>query len=165
MTQFLQSLKEAAIFMLGAQILLYLGPGKKYEKYGKMIVSLLVLAQLAQPILELPWSAGIDSFSSYLNHYEQQNEAFLDRLELLDGDSEALVWEGMVQSVEEQLFEEASKLGLRIERVQVLDGRILVEAGPLSAGTEAVREEELARIFAEKLGVEADSLEVVVNGG
>ena len=67
MTQVLQSLKEAAIFMLGAQVLMYLGPGKKYDKYGKMIVSLLVLAQLAEPLLNFSEDLGKISFSSHFH--------------------------------------------------------------------------------------------------
>ena len=164
MTQVLQSLKEAAIFMLGAQVLMYLGPGKKYDKYGKMIVSLLVLAQLAEPLLNFSEDLGKISFSSHLRTYEQQNDAFLDRLELLEENSDGLMWEGMVLSVEEQLTQEAKDLGVRIERVFFSGGKLVIEAGLLDTDNRVVSAEKLSEKFAKTLGVEKSSLEVVISG-
>lgn len=161
MTQLFRVLKETAIFMLGAQVLAYLGPGKKYEKYSKMIVSILILAQLAEPVLSFGENLGMASFSSFLKEYEAQNAAFLDRMDLLDENSDRLVWEGLVMSVEEQLTGEAKKMGVRIERVTYGEGRVLVEVGNLNSEMKmAVTAEELKECFSEKLGIDMEHLEV-----
>lgn len=44
MGEFLQALRKAALFLLTAQVLQHLGPGRKYEKYVKMMISLAILA-------------------------------------------------------------------------------------------------------------------------
>ena len=165
MTSFLRTLRETAIFMLGAQILLYLGPGKKYEKYGKMIVSLLLLAQLAEPVLGFGRYVERLSFSEWLQHFEQENDAFLDRLELMENSHQQQVWEGLVLSVEEQLADLAGTCGVRIERVEYVQGKIRIETGWMKAenrGSEM--QEKIREAFAERLGVSEEQLEVVFDG-
>ena len=151
--------------MLGAQILMHLGPGKKYEKYGKMIVSLLVLAQLVEPVFLAAANSGAVSFTQLLQEYEQQNAAFADRLKLLEVKEDRMVWEGLVVSVEEQLADEAAALGIRIERVTVQDGKLVVEVASLELKKQIqISCEKLQQLFAETLSVEPESMEVKING-
>ena len=51
MNELLSILKETAIFMLASQLILHFSVEKQYEKYGKMIAALVVLTQLAIPVL------------------------------------------------------------------------------------------------------------------
>ena len=53
MKDFLRLLKDTAVFLLAAQMLMHFLPAKKYEKYGKLMVSLIVLSQLTLPILSI----------------------------------------------------------------------------------------------------------------
>ena len=165
MTSFLRTLRETAIFMLGAQILLYLGPGKKYEKYGKMIVSLLLLAQLAEPVLGFGTSMEKISFSEWMQHFEQENNAFLDRLELLENSHQQQVWEGLVLSVEEQLADLAVTYEVRIERVEYVQGKVRIETGWMKAENRSGElQKKIEKAFAERLGIPEDLLEVEFDG-
>ena len=49
--QFLDLLKKVTIFMLAGQIIVQFLPSGGYEKYVKMMISIMVLSQIALPIL------------------------------------------------------------------------------------------------------------------
>ena len=164
MTTFLQILRETALFMLGAQVLLYLGPGKKYEKYGKMIVSLLVLAQLAEPILDFGRYLGETSFHSRMEYFAQENEQFLDKLKLLEEDSQTPVWEGMVLSVEELLADLAGEYEIRMERVDYAEGKLRIEAGTLKPVSDLQKlQERISEAVTQKLDMLPGQLEVILH--
>lgn len=161
MSHLLRTLQEVAVFMLGAQVLLYLGPGKKYEKYGKMILSMLVLVQLAEPVLSIGKMDTKPDFAAWLAQFEQENDDFLDKLSLMDAENTSFVWEGAVLSIEQQLTEEAKRQGVRIERVLMEEGRCSVEVGSLYTGRElSDLKENLEASFLKILNLTEGELEV-----
>ena len=49
----LKVIKEIGIFIVIAQAILYLVPGENYVKYVKVIIGIIIIAQIARPFMEL----------------------------------------------------------------------------------------------------------------
>ena len=191
MNELLSILKETAIFMLASQLILHFSVEKQYEKYGKMIAALVVLTQLAIPVLSFFQKDLASDFREKMERMEAQNEIFSRQLEEMEGMEENLVEEGLFSSVVLRLGPEASAAGVRICSVRLSDGVLIigVESGDLvpenrdredglvridrveiggqaaqAAGTAGVHRQDLAERFAQALGMETGEVEVIGSG-
>lgn len=188
MDQMVGILKETAIFMVAAQMLLHFFPGKKFEKYGRMIVALIVLAQLTVPILGLSGQEVEVSFLEKIDDLEAENEMFSQRLEGMEAGQEQMAQSGLLLSVEERIEKEAAAAGVRVEGVHSDGQMVTIEVRSAAvkredAGVEPVKvekiqldeqarhvdagasrgrkREDLVSAFAKELGMEEEDLEVI----
>lgn len=128
MKDFLRLLKDTAVFLLAAQMLMHFLPAKKYEKYGKLMVSLIVLSQLTLPILSIVQKDATGQFWNAFGHLEEENEMFSGRLAALEGTGEDVVRNGIVQSVEQKVENVAARAGVEVADVRLKeDGVVLIE--------------------------------------
>lgn len=128
MKDFLRLLKDTAVFLLAAQMLMHFLPAKKYEKYGKLMVSLIVLSQLTLPILSIVQKDATGQFWNAFGHLEEENEMFSGRLAALEGTGEDAVRNGIVQSVEQKVETVAAGAGVEVADVRLKEnGVILIE--------------------------------------
>lgn len=128
MKDFLRLLKDTAIFLLAAQMLMHFLPAKKYEKYGKLMVSLIVLSQLTLPILSIVQKDATGQFWNAFGHLEEENEMFSGRLAALEGTGEDVIRNGIVQSVEQKVETVAAGAGVEVADVRLKeDGVVLIE--------------------------------------
>ena len=51
MTQIVELLKQVGVFMVCAQTILHFKPQQKYDKYLKLLAGIMVIAQLAIPLI------------------------------------------------------------------------------------------------------------------
>lgn len=130
----LESVCKTGIFILCAQMLIQFRPKASFEKYLKMLVSVMVLMQLFAPVAEVvlgghsaDWSAKISSFEQVLS----------DKMKALNRNAAA--WEGMVQESvanpdeAEENAHDASEVS-RVQKISV--GEIKVRIGE-GVGTDA----------------------------
>ena len=128
MKDFLRLLKDTAVFLLAAQMLMHFLPAKKYEKYGKLMVSLIVLSQLTLPILSIVQKDATGQFWNAFGHLEEENEMFSGKLAALEGTGEDVVRNGIVQSVEQKVETVAARAGVEVADVRLKeDGVVLIE--------------------------------------
>lgn len=114
--------------MLAAQLILHFLPGKKYEKYAKMMIALVVLSQLALPVLSLGREDLEGSFWNTFSALEEENEIFSQKMALLDGMDAALAENSVVQSVEEKVSKSAGEAGVSVSGVRLKeDGVVLIQ--------------------------------------
>lgn len=128
MGQILDLLKETAVFMLAAQMILHFLPGKKYEKYGKMMIALVVLSQLALPVLSIGREDAAQIFWEKFSDLEAENEIFSEKMENMEGTGEVLVQNAVVASVEEKVSAAAQNAGVTVSEVRLKeDGVVMIE--------------------------------------
>lgn len=109
-------------------MLMHFLPAKKYEKYGKLMVSLIVLSQLTLPILSIVQKDATGQFWNAFGHLEEENEMFSGRLAALEGTGEDVVRNGIVQSVEQKVETVAARAGVEVADVRLKeDGVVLIE--------------------------------------
>lgn len=148
MERLIALLKETAVFMLAAQMILHFGPGKKYEKYGKITMTLVVLALLGAPLLSLGKQTRYDAFLNRLNDLEADNRMFSGKLDQMEGAREDLFYSSFLLSVEEQVSQEAQAAKVAVEDVRLEEGRLViaVRAAGEADQKSQIRQTEIARI-------------------
>lgn len=188
--QFLELLKKVTIFMLAGQIIVQFLPSGGYEKYVKMMISIMVLSQIALPILSLGKFDARQTFQTALEQYEEELERIgrqVEEAELKDRDYQE---EALAMTVRGRLEEAAARYGITVTSVsRTEDGRLALEISEngeervhidkikvsgqepeedsCQAGSDNVRtaqEQQLRTAFADELGMEPEDLEVIWNG-
>lgn len=67
-----ETMCRMTIFILCAQVLVHLRPNKSYEKYLKMLVSMMILLQLILPVISLLGDVDQESFEVRFDWFEEQ---------------------------------------------------------------------------------------------
>ena len=135
MENFLQLLKDTAVFLLAAQMLMHFLPAKKYEKYGKLMVSLIVLSQLALPILSIGKNDATGQFWGAFERMEEENEMLSGRLSMLEETGEDAVKSGILRSVEQKVETAAAAASVEVADVRLReDGVVVIEVKREGAG-------------------------------
>lgn len=162
MEGFLQLLKDTAVFLLAAQMLLHFLPAPKYEKYGKLIVSLIVLSQLALPILSAGTNDAAGQFWGAFERMEEENEMFSGKLSALEGTGEDVIRTGILQSVEQKVEAAASEAGVEVSDVRLKeDGVVVIEVKKEEGGSPV----EIAPVERIVIGEEQPKEQSVLAGG
>ena len=81
--QFLELLKKVTVFMLAGQLIVHFLPAGGYEKYVKMMISIMVLSQIVLPILSLGKFDAAGVYDSAMDKYEQEIEKIGMQVEAL----------------------------------------------------------------------------------
>ena len=189
--QFLDLLKKVTIFMLAGQIIVQFLPSGGYEKYVKMMISIMVLSQIALPILSLGKFDAQQTFQTALRQYEEEMERISRQVEEAGLQSRDYQQEALSLTARNSLEEVSAQYGVTVTAVsRTADGRLAlqvsggtqqqvriekVEVSPqgqeeeaVMAGTEntetAQKQQELRKAFAEELGIAPEELEVIWNG-
>lgn len=68
---FFQAICQMGIFMICAQAIIHFRPNGSYEKYMKMLVSVMILVQIFLPVTRL-FSAGAPGLEDRISWFEQQ---------------------------------------------------------------------------------------------
>lgn len=189
--QFLDLLKKVTIFMLAGQIIVQFLPSGGYEKYVKMMISIMVLSQIALPILSLGKFDAQQTFQTALRQYEEEMERISRQVEEAGLEGRDYQQEALSLTARNSLEEVSAQYGVTVTAVsRTADGRLAlqvsggtqqqvriekVEVSPrgqeeeaVMAGTEntetAQKQQELREAFAEELGIAPEELEVIWNG-
>ena len=67
---FFKIIRQVAMFMICAQMLMHFKPAESYGKYIRLLVSMMVLAQLIVPLLGFFGKGGDAVFQESLGYYE-----------------------------------------------------------------------------------------------
>lgn len=186
--QFLDLLKKVTIFMLAGQIIVQFLPSGGYEKYVKMMISIMVLSQIALPILSLGKFDAQQTFQTALQQYEEEMERISRQVEEAGLQGRDYQQEALSLTARSSLEEVSAQYGVTVTAVsRTEDDRLSlqvsggtqqqvriekVEVSPqgqeeeaVMAGTEtAQKQQELREAFAEELGIAPEELEVIWNG-
>lgn len=189
--QFLDLLKKVTIFMLAGQIIVQFLPSGGYEKYVKMMISIMVLSQIALPILSLGKFDAQQTFQTALRQYEEEMERISRQVEEAGLQSRDYQQEALSLTARNSLEEVSAQYGVTVTAVsRTADGRLALQVSggtqqqvriekveipsqgqeeeAVMAGTEntetAQKQQELREAFAEELGIAPEELEVIWNG-
>jgi len=108
----MEFLRQISIFLLLGQMILHFAPGEKYEKYIKMLLGFMLIAQFAAPLLSL---GNKDRMAEYENNREIFTKKMEEALETVD-EKWFLYNEQIEQQIEKEL--EDAQAVLREQRKQ-----------------------------------------------
>ncbi len=152
----LEEIKKISIFIVIAQMVLNLCAGKQYQKYVKLLISIMIMVQFLLPVLQLFRITNEEEFWSRVEKYEQEISR---QVEEVSREYTGLVEEELrnlsVEEVKRQILE--TEAGKYINRLEYRMGRyriILSEKGEYT-------QEEWKDYFATLLGENEKNVEVI----
>ena len=189
--QFLELLKKVTVFMLAGQLIVHFLPAGGYEKYVKMMISIMVLSQIVLPILSFGKFDAAGVYDSAMDKYEQEIEKIGMQVEADDFEGRDYQEEALSMTVRQKLEPLMEQYGVSLKavsapeegklRVDIAEGgaggRLVtienITINPSGEGTDAedsgngrTAEEQMQMkaAFAEALGIDSGNLEVIWNG-
>ena len=189
--QFLELLKKVTVFMLAGQLIVHFLPAGGYEKYVKMMISIMVLSQIVLPILSFGKFDAAGVYDSAMDKYEQEIEKIGMQVEENDFEGRDYQEEALSMTVRQKLEPLMEQYGVSLKavsapeegklRVEIAEGgaggRLVtienITINPSGEGTDAedsgngrTAEEQMQMkaAFAEALGIDSGNLEVIWNG-
>lgn len=180
----LEFMKRLGIFIVCAQSLLHFTAGKSYEKYVRLLVGMMILAQFVVPVRALFLGRDNAQIWDQVERFQTEMSESLGQIEAEDFSANESddVTAALEEEMKERLEEAAASLGYLVDRVEVRTGeeeakltvivipegekgkRIRidrVEVGALQeTGEPAEKEEELREAFASCLGTDREAITV-----
>jgi len=152
----LEEIKKISIFIVIAQMILNLCAGKQYQKYIKLIISIMIMVQFLLPVLQLFRVTNEEEFWSRVEKYEREisrqvEEVSREYTELAEEEIRNLT----AEEVKKQILE--TEAGKYISRLEYRMGRYhitLCEKGEYT-------QEEWKDYFATLLGEDKKNVEVI----
>lgn len=183
-----QTIKRVGIFVICAQAVLHFKPAARYEKYLKLLVSIMVLAQLLTPIMHVFSMETKENFEERVFIIREEMEQKMEELEIENRIQEKNVLQQTEKEIKSRINNIAKKYELTVVVLQTeradLKGKFLVyvkeraesqdiaiHIDQISTDSEAVdkaeQEEKLQMLsneIATELGIEKKEIEVLWYG-
>ena len=146
---FVELIKNITIFLLAGQVVLRFLPEGGYEKYARIIIGVMVLSQLALPLLSL---GGFDAeavFSEALTEYEQEMQRIETQVEQAGLKEGGYAQEGLETALSERLNGFCGEWGIRLTAASFDENGILhvtVERAETEEGVDGVGEIRVGQI-------------------
>lgn len=115
---FIQIIKRVGIFMVCAQMLLHFKPSESYGKYIRLLMSVMVLAQLIAPVMEIFGRGSEVSFEERILFYDEVLHQSMTEADRTGAQAQALLEKMTLEEVKlriNNLDEEAKAEGAEAE--------------------------------------------------
>lgn len=100
MNGLLKDITDMAVFLVCAQTLLHFRAKDSYEKYIRLLISMMLLLLLITPVLELLGAKGNNGFWDKITSYEQKMEEVMGKGLLQEEEIEELLQQITKKNVE-----------------------------------------------------------------
>lgn len=107
---FFQAICRAGIFMICAQAIVHFRPNESYEKYLKLLMSIMVLIQLFTPIGSFFFGGGGMKTAELLEQFEKELETSMQEVEKSALEADGLLQQMTLEEVRRRT-EEAGNAG------------------------------------------------------
>lgn len=118
----LQIIKRVGIFMICAQMLLHFKPSESYGKYIRLLMSMMVLAQLVTPIMGILGKGSDTSFGERVLFYDEILRQGMEEAEQTGTEAEALLEKMTLEEVKSRInahnTEEATSADTVVEEIK-----------------------------------------------
>ena len=124
MNGLLREIGQVAIFLICAQTLLHFRARDSYEKYIKLLISMMLLILMAEPFLDLISMKEGTGFADKIKEYEEELEAVMGKGLMNEEEMESFLLSIMTQKVEQGLeYVQTEQQGLEIKQGEVLENK------------------------------------------
>lgn len=152
---FLESVKKIGVFMIFAQVLIHFKPAIKYEKYLKLLISVMVLVQFLNPFIEL---FSVESANKFYEKVNQLNDTMMNQMRSLEIENKIIeenILNKNMDKIKDRINKLASKYELKVEKIQLenenLSGNIRVFVSNMEEGNEKMVEIDAIQVNLQKL--------------
>lgn len=120
--QFLAVIKQVCVFMICAQMILHFRPSESYTKYIKLLISIMVLVQLALPVMGFFGICDEKMLSDKTGYYASFITESLREADITATQAEALLNQMTMEEVKTRLNNietEETGMEIQIDRIEV----------------------------------------------
>lgn len=147
----LDFIKKLGIFIICAQSFIHFSAGKSYEKYVKLLIGIMVLAQFVVPVRALFLGKENAQIWDEVDRFKAEMEESLKQEDMEDfsrGDEDT-VSEALADELKSKLKDTVASCGYQVERVEIQeteDGKqkLLVMVSKKDTGQNRIRIEKIA---------------------
>ena len=108
---FFQNIKQIGIFMICAQAILHFKPSEKYEKYLKLLISVMILAQLLSPVMQIISGNNCEDFQSRIEDIQAEINQKMEQLEIENAINE----ENILRETEKEIKIRINNIAIKYE--------------------------------------------------
>lgn len=108
---FFQNIKQIGIFMICAQAILHFKPSEKYEKYLKLLISVMILAQLLSPVMQIISGNNREDFQSRIEDIQAEINQKMEQLEIENAINE----ENILRETEKEIKIRINNIAIKYE--------------------------------------------------
>ena len=127
MSALLTKIGQLAAFLICAQTLIHFRAKDSYEKYIKLLVSMMLLILLVEPIMGLFGKTNKEEFLTRMNTYEEQLQGILESPQLETEEIELILQNITRQKVEEGVVAVQEQVPAQEEATEVMGVSVEVE--------------------------------------
>lgn len=102
MQTFMKTIVQMGIFMICAQVLIHFRPNGSYEKYMKLLVSAMIVAQIFFPLINFV-IGGEYHMEEQVARFEEQLQKSMQEAQAAAGQTEAILNEMTLEQLRQQL--------------------------------------------------------------
>ncbi len=115
---FFQTVKQIGIFMICSQAILHFKPSEKYEKYLKLLISVMVLAQILVPVVQFFTRGSSEFFYGRVESIRAEISREMEQLEIENTINEESVLREVENEIKSKINKIASENDLKVCYVQ-----------------------------------------------
>lgn len=186
---FFQSIKQIGIFMICAQVILHFKPSVKYEKYLKLLLSVMVLVQILIPVVNVFSGNCSEDFYMRIEEIQTEIDKNMEQLEIENAINEENILNNTFDEIKSRINNSTKETGLQVKKIEYNEENTLVlyveqnsigqdvsieiekvSIGECEAAGKAVTEKDsemenklhlLSNVAAKELGIKEDQIEVI----
>ena len=112
-------MKRASIFVILAQTIIHFCPKEAYEKYLRLLVSLMTITVMVFPVVELFHAGAAERMTNELNKYNKQMEQLLKEEPVCGMVNESQYLSTITNEIKTRLNKISKKTGYSVESVEI----------------------------------------------
>ena len=115
MEMFVKSIVQMGIFMICAQVLIHFRPNGSYEKYMKILVSIMILIQVMTPFVSLI-TGGKSNLMENADRFREQMEAGMEEARQAAEQSDRLLSQMTMEQLKEQISMAQTEAQMKVQQ-------------------------------------------------
>lgn len=116
--EILQTVKQIGVFMICAQVILHFKPSAKYEKYLKLLISVMVLVQIITPVVNLLPGEGSTAFMTRVQEIQAEIDKSMEQLELENTVNEENILNTTLEEIKTRINNVIKRENLQVKAVE-----------------------------------------------
>lgn len=116
--EFFQTIKQIGVFMICAQVILHFKPSAKYEKYLKLLISVMVLVQILIPIVNVFSGKSSSDFYMRVEEIQTEIDKSMEQLEIENAINEENILKQTLEEIKSRINNMLSEEELQVITVE-----------------------------------------------
>lgn len=116
--EILQTVKQIGVFMICAQVILHFKPSAKYEKYLKLLISVMALVQIITPVVNLLPGEGSTAFMTRVQEIQAEIDKSMEQLELENAVNEENILNTTLEEIKTRINNVIKRENLQVKAVE-----------------------------------------------